>query len=80
MPNTPVALGKGSVGLFAAGGDGDALQLVERLMAPLGLVEWIADEELFHVFSALTASGPAFVFRFIDALAAGAVQLGLAPE
>jgi len=46
-------------------------------MAALGHVAWIEDETLFDIVAALAASGPAFVFRFIDALAAGAAALGL---
>ena len=48
-------------------------------MAPLGTPEWIG-EALFDAVTALAGSGPAFVYRFIDALAAGAAELGLAPE
>jgi pyrroline-5-carboxylate reductase len=47
-------------------------------MAPLGLVEWV-DEPLFDAATALAGSGPAFAYRFIDALAAGAATLGLDP-
>ena len=39
--------------------------------------EWLADEELMHGVTALAGSGPAFVYRFIDALSAGATELGL---
>ncbi len=77
MPNTPAALRKGATSLHAEGGAGQDRALAERLMAALGQVEWIEDEGLFDVVAALTASGPAFVFRFIDALAAGAAALGL---
>ena len=80
MPNTPVALGKGATSLYADGGEGKDRVLAERLMAALGHAEWIEDESLFDIIAALTASGPAFVFRFIDALAAGAADLGLPPE
>jgi pyrroline-5-carboxylate reductase len=80
MPNTPVALGKGSTILFAEGGDPAALATVERLMRPLGLVEWIQDEHSLDIVTALTASGPAFIFRFISALADGAVALGMDRE
>jgi len=79
MPNTPTALRKGATSLYAKDGAGEDRALAERLMAGLGRVEWIEDESLFDVVAALTASGPAFVFRFIDALAAGAAELGL-PE
>jgi pyrroline-5-carboxylate reductase len=77
MPNTPVAVGKGTIAL--CGGDPRSAQVTEALMQPLGLVEWV-DEALLDVVAALTASGPAFVYRFIDALAAGATGLGLSPE
>jgi len=80
MPNTPTALRKGATSLFAEGGAGEDRELSERLVGALGHVEWIDNESLFDVVAALTASGPAFVFRFIDALAAGAAELGLPPE
>jgi len=77
MPNTPVALGKGAIALCGPDKPG-ARQLAESLMRPLGAVEWV-DESLFDLVAALTASGPAFVFRFIDALASSAAALGLPP-
>jgi pyrroline-5-carboxylate reductase len=80
MPNTPVALGEGATTLYGQGASAEDGALVQRLMAPLGLVEWIEDEALLDVVAALTASGPAFVFRFIDALAEGAAALGIPPE
>ncbi|MFN3726619.1 MAG: pyrroline-5-carboxylate reductase [Allosphingosinicella sp.] len=79
MPNTPTALRKGATSLYAEGGRGEDRAVVERLMRTLGHIEWIGDESLFDVVAALTASGPAFVFRFVDALASGAAALGL-PE
>lgn len=80
MPNTPAALGKGATSLHAGDAAPADRAVVDRLMAGLGLVEWIEDEGLLDVVAALTASGPAFVFRFIDALAGGAAALGLPPE
>ena len=52
-----------------------SLLLVTALMAPLGLVEWV-EEPLLDAVSALSGSGPAFVYRFIDALAAAGASLG----
>nr|WP_294812572.1 pyrroline-5-carboxylate reductase [uncultured Sphingomonas sp.] len=72
MPNLPVALGKGVVGLH-----GDRVPGVGALMAPLGLVEWIDDEGLFEAVTTLSGCGPAFVYRFIDALAEAGTALGL---
>lgn len=81
MPNTPAALGKGVVALFADPGT-DAVQVNDaaRLLAPLGLVERIADEAQLNLITALTGCGPAFVFRFIDALSQAATTLGLEPD
>ena len=77
MPNLPVALGHGAVGLYGADPDSAAGKAASALMAPLGLVEWIADERLFDAVTALSGSGPGFVYRFIDALAAAGAGLGL---
>lgn len=73
MPNLPVAIGKGVVALHGTGETARA----EALMAPLGLVEWIADEALFDVVTALAGSGPGFLYRWIDAMAAAGAALGL---
>ncbi|HYE27325.1 MAG TPA: pyrroline-5-carboxylate reductase [Allosphingosinicella sp.] len=81
MPNLPVALGKGVIELYAdAAVDADGKTEVERLMAALGQVEWFDDEGLFAVAAALTAAAPAFLYRFLDALAAAGEKLGLPPE
>lgn len=76
MPNTPVRIGKGVTNLVGAGDDAD-LALVESLMRPLGHVEWFADETLFQAASMLSGAGPAFLFRFIDAMAAAGAEMGL---
>ena len=76
MPNLPVAIGKGVVGLHGTVTPEDRAA-ANALMAPLGLVEWIADEAHFDAVTALSGSGPAFVYRFIDALAQGGAALGL---
>ena len=76
MPNLPVVLGKGVVALHCDRGRDDA---VDALMAPLGLVEWIEDEGQFDAITSLSGSGPAFVYRYIDALAKGGVALGIDP-
>jgi pyrroline-5-carboxylate reductase len=75
MPNTPVAIGRGVVALH--GDAGARCAELEGLMRPLGLIEWVADEDQFDLVTALAGSGPAFVFRFISALAEAGVALGL---
>lgn len=80
MPNLAAAIGKSPVALFANGLDQPAKAEVTELLQPLGLPEWLAEEAQFDLVTALAGSGPAFVYRFIDALAAGAAELGLPRE
>lgn len=79
MPNLPVRLNKGVVALHSDSEDAEARDLADHLMGALGHVEWIEDEDLFNVVTALAGSGPAFLFRFMDALAGAAGTLGLPP-
>ena len=76
MPNLAAAIGKSPIALF---GDAEASsrERTEALMAPLGPAEWLADEGEMDLVTALAGSGPAFVYRFIDALAEAAATLGL---
>ena len=78
MPNLPVAIGAGVVALYGVAGRPEAARL-DALMAPLGVVEWLGTEAHFDAVTALSGSGPAFVARFIEAMAAGGAALGL-PE
>jgi pyrroline-5-carboxylate reductase len=81
MPNLPVRLNMGIVELFTDAATGDAVKAeVERLMTALALVEWFDNESLFQIASALTAAAPAFLYRFLDALAEAAAGLGLPPD
>jgi pyrroline-5-carboxylate reductase len=80
MPNLPVALGKGVVGLYAVGGRTADRNLVSGLMAALGHAEWFQDEAAFQLAGILSGAGPAFLFRFIDALSQSATALGLAED
>ncbi|HEX8056369.1 MAG TPA: pyrroline-5-carboxylate reductase [Novosphingobium sp.] len=79
MPNLAAAIGKSPVALAGQGLNDAAKAEVTALLAPLGAPEWLASESLFDVVTALAGSGPGFVYRFIDALAAGASALGLDP-
>ncbi len=78
MPNLPVATGDGVVLVRAE--DGTAPEAVDRvgvLLAPLGLVEPLADEAAFDLATAVSGCGPAFLYRFVDALATAAERLGM---
>lgn len=81
MPNMPVRMGQGVSILYGAPDLAEDRRLaVQTLCAPLGLVEWLDDESLFDAATALSGCGPAFVYRFIDALGAAGAALGLDPE
>ncbi len=84
MPNLAAAMGKSPIGLFGDGVDtsigASARGRTEALMAPLGHAEWLAQESDMDLITALVGSGPAFIYRVIDALASGAAALGLPRE
>ncbi|KQM18914.1 pyrroline-5-carboxylate reductase [Novosphingobium sp. Leaf2] len=77
MPNLAAAIGKSPIALDARGLDELGRAAVTRLMEPLGTPEWLASEDLFDAVTALAGCGPAFVYRFVDALGSGGVALGL---
>ena len=76
MPNLAAAIGKSPIALAQRGLDAAGQASVTQLMAPLGTPEWL-DESQFDAVTALAGSGPAFVYRFIDAMARGGAALGL---
>lgn len=80
MPNTPAAVGRGMTVLFAASGVAQGQSdLCVELMAAVGDVRWIADEALMDAVTAVSGSGPAYVFHLIEALAAAGAAAGLDP-
>jgi pyrroline-5-carboxylate reductase len=76
MPNLAAALGKSPMAVAEHGLDEAGRHAVIALLAPLGTPEWIGEDE-FDLVTALAGSGPAFVYRFIDALATASAELGL---
>lgn len=80
MPNLPVSLNKGVTHLHGGDAEDGARATVERLMSALGHVEWIEDEAAFALAGHLTAAAPAFLYRFLDALAAAGAAYGLPAE
>lgn len=78
MPNLPVGLGEGVTALFTDATTDAAVKAdVDALIQPLGLAEWIDDETLFNQVTALSGCGPAFLFRFADALARAGEAIGI---
>lgn len=80
MPNLAAAIGKSPLGLYSGQLGDDGKRTIEGILAPLGTTIWLSDETQMNAVTALAGSGPAFVYRFIDALAKGGVELGLSPE
>lgn len=80
MPNLAARINKSPVILGQRGLDAAAQEGVFALFDALGSAVWLTDETQFDLATALAGSGPGFVYRFIDALAAAAVELGLAPD
>jgi pyrroline-5-carboxylate reductase len=81
MPNTPAAIGKGMTALVAnAAVTAEQRALCTDLMAAVGAVAWLDDERHMDAVTAVSGSGPAYVFLLIECLERAALDLGLAPE
>ncbi len=78
MPNTPALIGMGVTGLYARP-EVDATQRAQaqQVLEAVGEVIWVADEALLDPVTAVSGSGPAYVFSFIEALERAAQDLGL---
>lgn len=78
MPNTPAAIGEGMMVLCPAPDvPAPVKALTARLMAGSGAVAWVDDEGLMDAVTAISGSGPAYVFHFIEALTEAGIRLGL---
>jgi pyrroline-5-carboxylate reductase len=77
MPNTPALIGEGISGLFAdASVSPDERDKAEAVLAAAGQTVWVEAEHQIDAITAISGSGPAYVFHFIEALEAAAVELG----
>ncbi len=80
MPNTPAAIGQGMTGLFADARVVPADRATAAaLMEAVGAVEWLDDESDMDAVTAVSGSGPAYVFLLIEALTGAGVAAGLEP-
>ena len=81
MPNTPSLIGAGIAGLYAPASVSEAeRKQAEAILGAVGATVWIEDEALLDAVTAVSASGPAYVFWFIEQLAAAGESLGLTQE
>lgn len=80
MPNTPALVGKGAAALFATGQVSEVQrEQAQSIFTSVGTVNWVDDEQLLHGVTALSGSGPAYCFLFLEALEQAAVAAGLEP-
>jgi pyrroline-5-carboxylate reductase len=81
MPNTPALVGLGQTGLFARSGVTPAERdQVQALMQAVGQSVWVETEDLLDAVTAVSGSGPAYVFFFIEAMVQAGVNMGLSAE
>ncbi|WP_395688746.1 pyrroline-5-carboxylate reductase [Caenimonas koreensis] len=81
MPNTPALIGKGMTALFARDAvSADDKSLVEQIVATTGEWLWVDREEQLDAVTALSGSGPAYVFFFLEAMTRAGVEMGLSRD
>lgn len=81
MPNIPAAIGRGMTVAVAAGDvTPEQREIADALLRATGSVEWIGDESLMDAVTAVSGSGPAYVFLLAEELARAGVAAGLAPD
>ncbi len=81
MPNTPAAVGKGLTGIYGgANMAANNKSCLHALMEAVGHVLWLDDEAQINSLTAISGSGPAYIFHMVEALAAAAEAEGFTPE
>ena len=81
MPNTPAAIGQGVTAAIATNNlTARQRRQTEQLLGAVGMVEWLDHEQQMDAVTALSGSGPAYVFLLIESMAAAGESLGLAPD
>jgi pyrroline-5-carboxylate reductase len=81
MPNTPALIGQGMAGLYAREAVGaDDRRQIEQVLQPTGQLLWVKREQDLDAVTALSGSGPAYVFYFVEAMMAAAEQMGLSAD
>jgi len=80
MPNTPALIGKGITGLFADTAVNEAdRDLAQTICNAVGQSVWVSEEKLIDAVTAVSGSGPAYVFAFLEAMQSAGEKLGLNP-
>ncbi|TVQ65986.1 MAG: pyrroline-5-carboxylate reductase [Oceanospirillales bacterium] len=78
MPNTPSLVKTGASGLFALPSvSQDQRDFTDQLLSGIGIVQWVAEESMLDVVTAISGSGPAYFFMVFEMMEKAAVQLGM---
>lgn len=81
MPNTPAMVGSAATALFAtANTREDQRETAEKIMRSVGIIQWLDDENLMDAVTAVSGSGPAYFFRFMEGMEKAGVAMGLSQE
>ncbi len=81
MPNTPALLGAGASALYAHGAVTETQkERAQNVLEAVGLVRWVNEEDLIHAVTAVSGSGPAYFFQFMEAMIDEAERMGLNEE
>ena len=81
MPNTPALIGMGITGLVALGGvNAEQRAAADSVLRAVGQTVWLDDETLIDPVTAVSGSGPAYVFYFLEAMEAAALDMGLSAQ
>ena len=81
MPNTPALIGKGITGLYALPlVDGRQKEQAATILEAIGTIIWVDEEIQLDTVTALSGSGPAYVFYFLEAMQEAGIQLGLTAD
>ena len=80
MPNTPAAIGQGITAIYGGSVDADSQLLARQLLAATGQVVMLDDENLMDAVTAVSGSGPAYVFLLAEAMCDAGIAAGLPPE
>jgi pyrroline-5-carboxylate reductase len=81
MPNTPALIASGMTGMAALSGVDEADRaLAEELLRAVGEVIWVDDDAAIDAVTAVSGSGPAYVFLFLESLIAAGIEQGLTPD
>jgi pyrroline-5-carboxylate reductase len=81
MPNTPALIGQGITGMVAMAGVSDAQkEAADSILRAVGQTVWLDSEDLIDPVTAVSGSGPAYVFFFLEAMQQAALEMGLSQE